>query len=321
MSYAIGGNLLETTAKELAGAHAAMINYGVYNEPHCVNKVILSSGEVYYPDNQNRRVLSSGSAWLVCQLMEYNVSSGIFNYMHVLRRDYPVYAKTGTTDWGSDGVPYGIPQGAAKDKWMVSSTSQYTNAVWIGYDKAVAGAGTYYTSAKQRLNIPGNINKLLLDAEDRASGDPGTYEEPKDVEDVTYVYGTYPHVAVEDWMPAGVSITSQVSSAGLEAQPTVSVAEYLDYQASQQSSTGLHATYDGAGNVSINWYTGTNSCSGGQKDISLHDDYNDIEKWGAMVDLSWLNGSSGGLLGECLQQWRRCRQCEFGYFLLARLRR
>lgn len=295
LSFAIGGTWFETTPLEMAGAHAMLMNYGVYNQPHTINKIIMtSSGEEYYPEGQNRKVLSSGSAWMAAQLMQYVVDGPHFNFTQLLKRDYPVYAKTGTTDWGSDGLQYGIPQGQMKDKWMVTSTNMYTNAVWVGYDKAVAGAGTYYTSAKQRLNIPGNINKLLLDAEDRASGDPGTYEEPTDVEDVTYVYGTYPHVAVEDWMPAGVSITSQVSSAGLEAQPTVSVAEYLDYQASQQSSTGLHATYDGAGNVSINWYTGTNSCSGGQKDISLHDDYNDIEKWGAcMVDLSWLNGSSG----------------------------
>ena len=295
LSFAIGGTWFETTPLEMAGAHSMLMNYGVYNKPHTINKIVLTStGEEYYPEGQNRKVLSSGSAWLAAQLMQYVVDGPHFNYTQLLKRGYPVYAKTGTTDWGSDGLQYGIPQGQMKDKWMVTSTNMYTNAVWVGYDKAVAGAGTYYTGAKQRLNIPGNINKLLLDAEERASGDPGTYEEPSDIENVTYVYGTYPHVSVEDWMPAGSSITSQVSSAGLQAQPNVSVDEYLDYQASQQSSTGIQATYDAAGNVSINWYTGTQSCSGGQKDISLHDDYNNIEKWGAcMVDLSWLNGSSG----------------------------
>ncbi len=300
MSYAIGGNLLETTAKELAGAHAAMINYGVYNEPHCVNKVILSSGEVYYPDNQNRRVLSSGSAWLVCQLMEYNVSSGIFNYMHVLRRDYPVYAKTGTTDWGSDGVPYGIPQGAAKDKWMVSSTSQYTNAVWIGYDKAEKDMGTYFPAWKSQLNIPGRVNIGLLDIEHEVSPDTEWgVARPADVEDVQYIYGTYPHVSSYVY---GGQIVSQVSSTGLANQPTISAGEYGQYHsAGKPTMTSIDASISN-GMLYINWKTGT-GCYGGVRDISLHDSWNNIPMTGrCIVDTSWLySGGNNTYIAEIYQ--------------------
>ena len=290
MSYAIGGNLLETTAKELAGAHAAMINYGVYNEPHCVNKVIFTSGEVFYPENQNRRVLSSGSAWLVCQLMRYNVDSGIFNYMHVLRRGYPVYAKTGTTDWGSDGVPYGIPTGAAKDKWMVSSTSQYTNAVWIGYDKAEKNQGTYFPAWKSQLNIPGRVNIGLLNIEHEVSPDTEDgVDRPDDVEDVQYIYGTYPHVSSNIY---GGQIVSQISSEGLKNQPLVSASEYGSYHSgSKPTMTSIDASVVG-GMLYINWKTGT-GCYGGVRDISLHDSWNDIQMTGrCIVDTSWLY--SGG---------------------------
>ena len=139
--------------------------------------------------------------YLACDLMYNNVYGPYYNLMQLLQRSYPVYAKTGTTDWGKDGMQYGIPEGAMKDKWMVASNSQYTNAVWVGYDMAISGKQTYFTVYKQNLNIPGNICKLLLDVEDTLSEDlPGGVEMPNDVIEQTYVYGTFPHVRMEDWM-------------------------------------------------------------------------------------------------------------------------
>ena len=222
LSYAIGANQFEMTPKELAGAHAAMINLGVYNEPHTVRYCEIIGGDTYYPKNQNKRVLSSGSAYLVDLLMQNNVDVQIGNLMAILKQPYPVYAKTGTTDWGSDGLQYGIPQAAMKDKWMVASTSQYTNAVWLGYDFAVAGQGTYIQTWKMLLNIPGRINRLLLDTEEEFTD----YEalsgvsQPSDVTYSTYLYGTHPHVRVGTGL-WGTTVTSMVSAAGLENQPLI----------------------------------------------------------------------------------------------------
>ena len=223
LSYAIGANQFELTVKELAGAHATMINLGVYNEPHTVRKVELESGETYYPQNQNVRVLSPGSCYLVDLLMENNVNYRAFNYMQVLQRGYPVYAKTGTTDWGDDGLQFGIPQGAAKDHLMVSSTSNYTNAVWLGYDKGEPGGMTWMPMWKLNLNITGRINMHLLDVEEYYASNLGGVAMPPDLTTVSYVQGTFPHV-----MPGGVSgsiVTSMVSVAGLENSPLISGAE------------------------------------------------------------------------------------------------
>ena len=305
LSFAIGGTWFETTVKEMAGAHGMIINRGIYNEPHTIRKAVLSDGSEYYPENQNRKVLSSGSAYLVSQLMKNNVDGygfGNVNWMQVLRRDYPVYAKTGTSDWGSDGIQYGIPSGAMKDKWMISSTSKYTNAVWVGYDMAIAGQGTYFNEYKQNLNIPGQINKLLLDTEDTVlTSPPEGVVEPEDIETVTYVYGTYPHVRPEEWMDGSTYITSQVSKAGLEAQPLVSSEEYRQYIANEAAKTdgsfGISATYDQYNTLRITWSgAGDSYCTGGSRNISLHDQWgNDIDAWGTcLVDLGWLVGYSGG---------------------------
>lgn len=222
LSYAIGANQFEMTPKELAGAHGAMINLGVYNEPHTVRHVEIIGGDTYYPKNQNVRVISSGSAYLADLLMKNNVDVQIGNFMAILKKNYPVYAKTGTTDWGKDGLQYGIPEGAMKDKWMVSSTSQYTNAVWLGYDMAVAGKGTYIQEWKMYLNIPGRINKLLIEAEEQFTSPEALagVPQPSDVTYSTYVYGTSPHVQVGTGL-GGTTITSMVSTTGLANQPLI----------------------------------------------------------------------------------------------------
>ena len=228
--------------------------------------------------------------------MENNVSGPYFNWMQILKRNYPVYAKTGTSDWGRDGVQYGIPVGAMKDKWMVSNTSKYTNVVWLGYDMAVSGKQTYFNDYKQNLNIQGQINKALLDIEEEVLGyEPEGVSKPSDLEEITYVYGTYPHVRAED-APAGSTITSTVSKAGLEAQPLVSAQEYREYiEEHSTEQFGISAHYDQYSNLTVSWSSNSYTCSDGQKNISLHDGKNDIEQWGnCLVDLSWLTGGGSG---------------------------
>ena len=295
LSYAIGGTTFETTCKELAGAHSMLINSGVYNKPHTIDRIVMTSdGSVYLPDGQNVRALSSGSAYLATVLEENNVTGPYFNYMQVLRRSYPVYAKTGTTDWGNDGVQYGIPKGQKKDKWMVASSSEYTNCVWVGYDMAVAGKETYYTSYKSSLNIPGNINRLLLDKEEELFGVPDAIERPEDVVDSTYIYGTFPHVRPEYAIDGGGTVTSLVSKAGLESMPLATVDEFLEYQADEATflgTAGFSASFDQFGILTVSWGNAAGICSGGERNISLHDPYNDIDQWGAcLADLSWLAG-------------------------------
>ena len=295
LSYAIGGTTFETTCKELAGAHAMLINKGIYNQPHTIEKVVMSSdGSEYYTQNQNVRALSSGSAYLATELEANNVTGSYFNYMQVLARSYPVYAKTGTTDWGNDGVQYGIPRGQMKDKWMVASTSQYTNCVWVGYDKAEAGKETYYTSYKSSLNIPGNINRLLLNKEEEIWGVPEAIPAPEDVQNVTYIYGTFPHVREDFAIDGGGLVTSLVSKSGLESMPLATVDEFLEYARSEASylgTGGISARFDQFGILTVSWGGSNGICAGGQRNIGLHDPYNNIDQWGAcLADLSWLVG-------------------------------
>ena len=290
LSFAIGGTWFETTPYEMAGAQAAMLNGGIYNKPHTIEKIIMQDGSVYYPSDQNRKVISSGSAWMVTELLYNNVYGPYFNYMQILKRDYPVYAKTGTSDWGSDGLQYGIPKGAAKDRWMIASTAEYTNALWVGYDKGISGMNTYFSSYKSSLNIPGNINKLILDACETSSNMAkleNGITKPNDVDEITYVYGTYPYAKPENWMTSDQIVTSYVSKAG--EKDLVSI---YDYEFDGEFN-GISASQNEDGGINISWSVGNGGCFGNEKDISLIDDYNNITAYGTcLFDYSWILGES-----------------------------
>lgn len=285
-SIAIGGNLFTSTVAEVAGAHAAIVNLGVYNEPHTIRKLSYK-GDEYVAPNQNKQVISPGSAYLTDILMANNVTSGVYNFMQVLKRSYPVYAKTGTTDWGRSGLQYGIPEGAAKDSWMVASTSNYTNAVWLGYDYAVKNGGTYLHKWKRMLNLPGRIHNLMLDLEQTLPNvQLEGVQRPSDVVDVTYSKGTYPHVAIDE-SNRNNPITSMVSQAGLKNVPTV---YGRDYQADKNHLAFFHASIS---NGLVYAYWGSQDVCAGSRDISLKDRYNNISMSGACAaNNAWLPGIS-----------------------------
>lgn len=218
---AIGSETFTATVTQMAAAHGAIMNLGVYNQPHTIRSVETSSGDTYYPDSQNVRVLSSGSAWLSTELMRNNVDqTKYYNYMKILDRDYDVFAKTGTSDYDDSLESYGIPAGSGKDEWMIASNSKYTNAVWTGWDEAVAGAQTYFTGYKYSVNTSGNINSLLIDKEAEITSDASqSLTKPDDLEEVTYVQNTWPHVKAGKTY--GSTVTSTVSTTGLKNTPMV----------------------------------------------------------------------------------------------------
>ncbi len=197
VGYAIGGSTFLATPVQMAGAHSTLLNEGVYIQPHTVSRIEFTNGsDPLVPTYAGTKVLSPDASYLSSYLMERNVTGPFANYMQILKRPYPVYAKTGTTDWGTDGLPYNIPENAAKDKWMIASTSQYTTSVWVGYDKAIKDKTTYFTTADSRLNLPGNINNLILNSINAIPGaKPVAIPKPAGVVGITHVLGVFPYVS------------------------------------------------------------------------------------------------------------------------------
>lgn len=281
ISFAIGGNSFETTVMEMAGAHAMIINSGVYNQPHTIQKIILQDGTIIYPESKTVKAVSSAAAYQTAQLMRYCVEGPYFNYMQILKRkDYTVYAKTGTTDWGKDGLVYNIPRGAAKDKWMLSSTTQYTNAVWVGYDKGVKDKNTYFNSYKSSLNLPGNINSILLDTlYKNSSTPPAAIEKPSDIESVTHVLGSWPYAYSESWMPSSIVTTADIKKGYPEL---VSIQDSLKSLNLSNTLDGLDVRILEDGSLSVTWHA-AGRCANGTKDLTLNDGRNYVPATGACI--------------------------------------
>ena len=197
----IGGNRLQVSCLQMAGAQGALINGGLYTTPHTVYRIEFLDGKApITPTYVSEQNLSQEAAYMISTLLESNVSGGYANLMQILIDNYPVYAKTGTTDWADAGVSYGIPIGAIKDAWMIGSTTEYTVATWIGYEKAQKDKQSYITLSSYLSNIQGKTTNAILDQTVREYGRPKALVKPDGVVSISHILATYPYASPIDGM-------------------------------------------------------------------------------------------------------------------------
>lgn len=197
----IGGNKITVSCEQLAAAQGALLNLGQYTKPHTIKRIeFLDGTSPVTPTYQSKQTVSSEAAYMMDTLLQSNVSGGYANLMQILIDDYPVYAKTGTTDWGTSGHAYGIPTGAIKDAWMVASTSEYTVCTWIGYERAQKNKQSYITLNDYLSNIQGKTTNAIIDTTVNEYGKPKSLERPSGVVSISHILGTYPYAAPIDGM-------------------------------------------------------------------------------------------------------------------------
>ncbi|WLD94097.1 transglycosylase domain-containing protein [Alkalihalobacillus sp. AL-G] len=126
-SYAIGGFEHGVSPMQMAGAYATFGNEGKYNQPYTVRKVVYSTGETIFFESKSQKAMNQYTAYMITDMLKDVVRNGTGTLANI--DGLPLAGKTGTTN-----PPKGVEDGST-DSWFVGYTTQYTAAVWTGYDK------------------------------------------------------------------------------------------------------------------------------------------------------------------------------------------
>ncbi|MCT8138936.1 PBP1A family penicillin-binding protein [Anaerobacillus sp. CMMVII] len=132
-SYSLGGFTNGFSTLELAGAYAAFGNEGVYHKPHTVKKVVFPDGRTINLAPDSEVAMSDYTAFMVTDMLKSAVGpAGTGPRAKV--DGLPMAGKTGTSNFDEEEKKrYNITNGA-KDIWFAGYTTNYSIAVWTGYD-------------------------------------------------------------------------------------------------------------------------------------------------------------------------------------------
>ncbi|SFL35545.1 penicillin-binding protein 1A [Gracilibacillus orientalis] len=172
-SYAIGGfgNEDGVSPLDMAGAYATFGNNGQYHEPYAVTKVEYPTGQVRQLQSKGKKAMNDYTAYMITDMLKDVVEEGTGTLAKI--DNLPLAGKTGTTN-----PPEGITDGST-DSWFVGYTTEYTAAVWTGYETT----STEQFVSKEDARISRLIFKEIMS---NASKDIETadFTKPSSVEEV-----------------------------------------------------------------------------------------------------------------------------------------
>lgn len=289
---ALGAGKLTTNPLQMAAAYNMLMNLGEYTEPRTVTSFqYIENSSTVTASTTSNRTLSEEAAYLAASLAKGNVDGCYFKEYCMVKESYPVYSKSGTTDWGTEAsAQLGLPvSNGAKDKWLLTSTTDYTISVWIGFDKGIEGKNTYYNSKLLSLQLPGRITDALMEIMEETYSNPTELEKPSGVASATIMKGytenylpvdgvssdylvtglykqsganftQYPTVSVQEITEAGFSANTETIGQTVTVTATLPAntqSEYLTTASKKQTVTFGSKKYTGSRGADITWWAGT----------------------------------------------------------------
>lgn len=207
-AYSIGGTAEGFSPLEMASAYSAFASGGYYTKAYAVTKIeFRETGETIEYKPTKKRVMKDSTAYLMNNILESAVTSGFNGGANVSGSH--VAAKTGTTNYDKATIKnHKLPSNAVNDLWTVAYTSQYSVAVWYGYENVSIG---YNVSGKNyKENLVKNVMKYI-------PKDTTGWKKPSSVVEVRIEKETYPAKLPSEYTPDNM-ITTEYFVRG--TQPT-----------------------------------------------------------------------------------------------------
>ena len=157
-AYSIGGVAEGFTPLEMAAAYSGFASGGYYTKPYSVTKIeFRETGETIEYKPTKERVMAESTAYLMNNILESAVNYGFSGGARVSGSH--VAAKTGTSNYPDSIMKaHNLPSHAVNDLWTVAYTSQYSIAVWYGYDDVNQG---YNTSGSYKDDLVKDVMKYI----------------------------------------------------------------------------------------------------------------------------------------------------------------
>ena len=119
-SYQMSLGNIEIRLLDLVSAYTVFPSYGMYQKPNFILSVKDVDGkELFESKNVEKRVMTTGDAYLMVDMMQGVVNHGTAIRAKKLKR--PVGGKTGTTN-------------SQRDAWFLGYTKDVVTGVWVGFD-------------------------------------------------------------------------------------------------------------------------------------------------------------------------------------------
>jgi len=142
---------------QLAGAYAAFGNGGIYNEPHSYTKIIYKTEYGFIEEDlkyASHRAMKETTAYLISYMLK-----SATNYKSRMKNT-EIATKTGTSSYDEKALKsVGLTKSVIQDSWTVTYTSDYSIAIWYGYDEL---SNKYYNTTSHAMSERYNIQSPIV---------------------------------------------------------------------------------------------------------------------------------------------------------------
>lgn len=245
-SDAIGGGDIAISPIQMAASYAAFGNNGVYNDPHAVSKIVYRDGKTTKDYTPKPNVaMSDYTAYMVTDMLRDVVgnkpdASGTAANVSGL----DIAGKTGTTNYSkADFDKYNLPSTSVPDSWFAGYTTNYSIAIWSGYEKHFDPITTW-----DERRLPQKLFKHIM-KEISADVETPRFKKPSSVVEMTIEVGSKPLKLASDYTP------SEKRQTELFVRGTEPTEVSNKYEAPELSTPyNVSANLDlGAQSISISW--------------------------------------------------------------------